>query len=144
MYFVTWGIAIVGWYISNRNNNLREDRKEQLSSIETLKDDAYELEGLAVEYHTSSSRNKELEKQIKLKIQRLNQRIEIHQLLNNNSQKCVIKSLRKSITLDNFDTDSHYALTIDHKVIRCINNAVNDMVDISEQTFRERYPLITR
>ena len=107
-----------------------------LANIETLKDRAYKLETLAIDYHTNMDRCIRSEQDINLHIQRLAQYIEVHQVLSDSARISNVKAIRRAITLMNFESEGHQALKHSDSVIRKIHNAFTDLIDICEMQFR--------
>jgi len=112
-----------------------------LANIEALKDRAYKLETIAIDYHTNMSRCMKSEQDIKLQIQRLAQYIEVHQILSDPARINNVKAIRRTITLNNFESEGHRALKHSNSVIRKIHNAFTDLIDICEKEYRASYPL---
>jgi len=112
-----------------------------LANIETLKDRSYTLETVAIDYHTNMSRCMKSEQDIKLQIQRLAQYIEVHQILSDAARINIVKGVRRAVTLNNFESEEHQAMKHSDSLIRKINNAFTDLVDICEKEFRGKYPL---
>jgi len=78
---------------------------------------------------------------IKLAIQRLSQYLDVHQVLSDDDRVKIIKSIRKSITLENFESKEHKALKHPSPIITKIHNAFTNLIDLSEKEFRSRFPL---
>ncbi len=50
---VTWFLVIAGWWLVNRQNNIREKRKETRTLLDKIKSLLDDLEKQAIKYHTS-------------------------------------------------------------------------------------------
>lgn len=135
---ITWSIVVCGWFIVNQQNNHRELRKEIRSNIESLKERLEELERIAISFHCSEfdvSKSTDIVREI----QRINEIINRQNLLSEEELSDIIKALRRSITLKNFDKSSHKLLAEDDYVLASICRAVNEMIDSIEYGFSRKF-----
>ncbi|MGZ0077104.1 hypothetical protein [Methylomonas sp. YC3] len=135
---ITWLTVICGWFIVNRQNNHRELRKETRSTIEELKERLEKLEQTAITFHCSefdSSKSKDIVREM----QRLSQIISRLKVLSDEDLGEATKSLRRSITLKNFDKSSHKCLSEDSPVLDRIYRTINELIDDIEYGFSRRF-----
>jgi len=137
---VTWILVIGGWFIINFQHNRREDRKESRAAIDRIREYAHVLEVEAINAHKAGSITADDVSNITWKIKKLIDDIEYCILLPKDERNAHAKYLRKSITLDNLDPSNHLALQEDHKIIREIRTAFDDLIGSVEKHFRSKYP----
>lgn len=138
--WVTWILVFIGWLVINAQHNKREDRKELRSVVDDLKNRIYKLEERAVHYHCKQEVTSTESNQIKLEIQRLISDIRLQGLCNPAAMSKSFKELRRAITLNNFESIRHEALTSDHVTLSEIHEAVDDLLGLIEAGFRNKYP----
>jgi len=141
---ITWLIVLSGWYVINRQHNKREDRKETRTLLDNLKDRIYLIEDQAIEYHTSKDFSSKKSNKIKLSIQRITSDIQTHGLISNDEMGDAFKTLRKAITLNNFESVNHKALSEGSQTIQNIHNAIDDLCGLMEKRYRGKYPFLSK
>ena len=139
---VTWLLVILGWWLVNRQNNIREKRKEIRAFIDKLQNSLDELESHAIKYHTSEksddlafSLKRSLNKKIPNKIALLKSR-------NLDMNKCYpyMKQLRQAITLENFDTANFHPRDISDDLLKKIWLSKENLSHEIEMVFSKKYP----
>jgi len=138
--WITWILVFLGWLVINCQHNKREDRKELRSVVDDIKDRIFLLEEEAVKYHCSQEVTLSESNQIKLDIQRLISDIRLQGLCPPDKITKRFKDLRRAITLNNFESAKHVGLAGDHVTLSEIHEAVDDLLEIIETSFREKYP----
>ncbi|WP_223630183.1 hypothetical protein [Pseudomonas atacamensis] len=130
--------VITGWIIVNWQNNKREERKELRSSLNDIGAAIETLEEDAVRYHTALERNKPLEKSITLKIARLSAKIR-YLRFESDLLKLNFIELKKSISLDNFETNRFCQQTPESDLVDCISYSSDQLKDTLEDEFSKLY-----
>jgi hypothetical protein len=135
---IPWIIAVFGWYIVNKQNNLREQRKETRASLDRFIVRLETLERNAIDFHTSEY-DETKSKQIVVEIQRLSM-IALHtNLLSITRHIELFSNLRKAITLNNFDKSTHQLLDITSKTIENISYEATEIIEKLENGFSGKY-----
>ncbi|WP_145132499.1 MULTISPECIES: hypothetical protein [unclassified Pseudomonas] len=136
--YLTPATVIIGWIIVNWQNNKREERKELRSALSEIVESIELLEDAASRYHQADERNSIMEKEINLKITRLSAKIRYlrfeSQLLNN-----AFIELKKSITLDNFETSHFSKQEPNAEIIESIYYSADSLRDRLEEEFSTLY-----
>jgi predicted nuclease with TOPRIM domain len=135
---LTFITVITGWVIVNWQNNKREERKELRSSLNDIVTNIEALEEDAIRYHTSLDRNIPLEKSITLKITRLSAKVR-YLRFESESLKSNFIELKKSITLDNFETSRFSQQTPESDLIDSISYSSDQLKDSLEDEFSKLY-----
>jgi Mg2+ and Co2+ transporter CorA len=136
---VTWILVIIGWTVINRQHNVRESRKEMRAQLDILRKSVLQVETRAENYHIAEKHSDEEARKIKVELTRVANIVDRLQLLNQHEQEHRIIKLRKSITLNNFDSHEHKQLSLDSNLIAKINSAVDDLINSLEQSYKQRY-----
>lgn len=135
---ITLITVITGWIIVNWQNNKREERKELRSSLNDIIESIEQLEEDATRYHGSLERSLPLEKSITLKITRLSARVRYLRF-----ESPVLKlrfiDLKKSITLDNFETNRFIQQPPESDLIDGLTFACDQLKDCLEDEFSKLY-----
>lgn len=131
-------LVIAGWLIINLQNNHRETRKEVRNNLNTIYNDIEDLLEKSVAFHADHW-NDINAKLITAKIDRTISSINtISTVIGiNSSSEC--KSLRQSITLNNFDKSSHIRLSGEEEQITEITDAAYVLLDKLENSFIQKY-----
>lgn len=130
--------VILGWIIVNWQNNKREERKELRSALTEIIDHTVLLEDSASRYHQADERNISLEKEINLKITRLSAKIR-YLRFESESIKLAFIELKKSITLDNFETNKFKKMDFDSDIVESIYISGDFLKDKLEDEFSKLY-----
>lgn len=129
---------MLGWIIVNWQNNKREERKELRSSLTDISKNIEEIEESAIGYHSAASRMTATEKSINLKISRLSSKIRHLHFENKNITPNFIQ-LKKSITLDNFETNRFIQQSAESDLIESISFSCDQLKDSLENEFSRHY-----
>ncbi len=138
---VTWLLVISGWWLVNRQNNIREKRKEIRSILDKIQSLLDEIEIQAVQYHTSQE-SSDLAFQLKRGLnQKLRNRLDILKLRNLDVKKCypLLKQFRQAVTLINFDTSNFKPQNLSDDLIKNIWLAKDKLSQELEQIFSSHY-----
>lgn len=135
---ITLFTVVLGWLIVNWQNNKREERKELRSSLTDISKNIEGIEDSAITYHTSLARTLPLEKTINLNISRLSSKIR-HLRFDSENVKLSFIELKKSITLDNFETNRFAQQNSDSEITDSIRLACDKLKDSLEDEFSKHY-----
>ncbi len=121
-------LVVIGWIIVHKLSSSRERQAGLRKSCLDLVQDLEKLERMAIAYHTSYRRDKKLEFQLKQLIQRLGLKIEI--LTVKTGKKYSIEKVRKSITLNNFETTHFIKQAIDSDIVADIQYEIEQLIKV--------------
>lgn len=137
---ITWLIVIGGWLIVNHQNNGRERRKEVRQAIDKLCLKIEEVERTARAFHQSDY-NAEVADELKLTINKIIRGIARLEILDLKILSRNAIHLRKSITLNNFDTSNHIPLNGTQQQLADISDAADNLIGAMESAYIKRYAL---
>jgi hypothetical protein len=135
---ITLITVIFGWIIVNWQNNRREERKEVRSSLSSIIEEITSIEDLATTYHSADSRDRDNEKLINQKITRLSAKIR-HLRFESIEVNNLFIELKKSITLDNFETSKFIQQSPHSEIIDSINLYSEQLQDLLETEFSNNF-----
>lgn len=135
---VTWILVIAGWLIVNYQQNERETRKDIRAKLDSLCKKLEQIESNAYFYHTST-RDMQLGLQIRRSIQRLWPEIERLDLISTDTLNRLVVDIRRSITLENFDSRDHTVLGSDHDILAKIASGIGNLESLLEKNYSKRY-----
>lgn len=138
---VTWMLVIAGWWLVNRQNNIREKRKEIRTLIDKLQVYLDEVETLAIKYHTNQE-SSDLAFELKRSLnQKLRSKLDILKLRTLDVNKCypLLKKFRQAVTLNNFDTSSFKPQSMSDTLITNIWLAKDKLSQELEKSFATKY-----
>lgn len=135
----TWLIVVVGWWIVDRQNNRRETRKEKRAKLDRVQKDIVELETAACAYHTGLDHSESSAREIVVSIQRISNDVMGLSLLDPTTENDALISMRRSITLRNFDLSTHKPLDPSSTLIREVSDSAQALMTILELGFQKRY-----
>lgn len=135
---VTWLIVVGGWLIVNSQNNGRERRKEVRQAFDKLCTKIEEVEYSARTFHQNIY-NAEAADKLKLSIDKIIRAIARLEVLDSKILSHNAIHLRKSITLNNFDTSNHVPLNGTHPQLADISNAAEKLIGAIESAYAKRY-----
>lgn len=135
---LTPATVIFGWLIVNWQNNKREERKELRSALTEIIESTEVLEDAASRYHQADERNRKLEKELNLKIIRLSAKIR-YLRFESEEVKYAFIELKKSITMDNFETSRFAKQDVDSDIVESIYFSADSLKDRLEEEFSTLY-----
>ena len=135
---VTWLIVLIGWFVIDKQNNRREQRKEIRAAIDALGEMLDVLEQDAINFHTSGFDERK-GSELRLAIQRLSARVGRLSFSENVNLNTRIIDLRRAITLRNFESTNHNVQQNDSQIILTIAAAKDSLIDELEFLFKERF-----
>ena len=138
---VPWVIVIAGWWLVNRQNNIREKRKEIRTIIDKVQSLLDEVESQAIQYHTNQE-SSDLAFQLKRSLnQKLRNRLDILKLRSLDVEKCypLLKQFRQAVTLENFDTSNFKPQNISDDLIKNVWVAKDKLSHELEKSFASKY-----
>jgi hypothetical protein len=138
---VTWISVIAGWWLVNRQNNIRENRKEIRALIDKIQLSLDEIESQAIQYNTNEQ-SSELAFQLKRSLnQKLRSKLDVLKLRKLNLDKCdtFLKQFRQAVTLENFDTSSFRPQHISDDLIKKIWLTKDKLSNELEKCFAKKY-----
>lgn len=110
---------------------MRSSLNDIIASIEAIEEDA-------IRYHTNLDRSIPQEKSITLKITRLSAKIRYLRFESEHLKSCFIE-LKKSITLDNFETSRFSQQIPESELIDSISYSADQLKDSLEEEFSKLY-----
>ena len=131
-------LVIFGWLIINLQNNHGETRKEVRDNLNTIYSDIEDLLEKSVAFH-SDHWNDINAKLITAKIDRIISSINTISTVIGIDSSSECKSLRQSITLNNFDKSTHKRLSGEEEQITEITDATYVILDKLESSFIRKY-----
>ena len=138
---VTWMLVIAGWWLVNRQNNIREKRKEIRTLIDKLQVYLDDVETLAIKYHTNQE-SSDLAFELKRSLnQKLRSKLDILKLRTLDVNKCypLLKQFRQAVTLNNFDTSSFKPQSMSDTIVTNIWPAKDKLSQELEKSFATKY-----
>ncbi|GMQ83713.1 MAG: hypothetical protein BMS9Abin06_0451 [Gammaproteobacteria bacterium] len=135
---ITWLIVIGGWWIVNHQQDRRETRKEIRARLNEVRSRLELLENKSHVYHTSEH-DQATAREIKLHLTRLWFEAELLCLAKENLLSQSLTRLRRSITLNNFESKTHKPLPDDDQLIATISAAVVDLESLLEKGYSTHY-----
>ncbi len=135
---IPWILVVFGWLIVNKQNNIREKRKEIRSILNQLLEELDSTEKLAISYHSAEKQLIELGRDIKLSLSRIGKSVNRHDLLPR-GQRYPIAKFRQAITLKNFDTEDFITQKVNSDLINEISATKDDLTDALERQFQDNY-----
>lgn len=102
---ITWVVILLGWYTVHHFSAKRDREKEARDYLRKIVSFTEELAQDAIAYHTAKSRDEEREEVILRKIQRLSFMLQLAKKMTSRRDFPLVRNLRKSITLTNFQTN---------------------------------------
>lgn len=139
---VSWLLIISGWLVINRQHNQREDRKELRTQLDKLIALLISLEGDAISYHLANEIESSSARNIKVKLKRVSHSVRHLSLGKVTDVNRRVISLRRAITLENFDTVHHTPQDPRSDLVDAINHSLDELVNYLEDAFRQKYPRI--
>ncbi|MEG8233812.1 hypothetical protein [Pseudomonas orientalis] len=133
-YPVTWALVIIGWLIVNWQNNRREERKEIRTALSKIFDDVAALQNEAITYHTSASRNFNLETKIVMMESRLSEHLS-YLRIRNSSYTSEYASFVDSIMLNNFESSTFFRQAPSSIIIESIRDTSSELESALELEF---------
>jgi len=135
---VTWIIVVAGWFLVNRQNNVRETRKEVRACVMDLAGSLNKLEELSVKYHTARMQDQNAAIAVRKDIMRVAS--SIHRLpIEQVALDLGIIALRRAITYRNFDTSRFVSQQADSQIVVGITSAIDELLDAVEAAFAKKY-----
>lgn len=137
---ISWLLVILGWFIINRQNNIRETRKEIRAALNQFYDVLNEIEDDAVTYHSGGAGDPVLSRRIKRRLGQLHGRAG---LALGSTIECScsreIWLFRQAVTLENFDTAAHKMLPASDPIFEEITATKERLVQTLERAFLRTY-----
>ena len=121
-------IIIFGWVIVHYLSKRRDIQNFNRKNLETIYDLLHSLEEEAIQFHTSSSYNKEKSSHIYSQISHLERKINRLGFIKNEDFSSEIKCIRQSVTLANFDCSNFKQQKFENsKILNEITNCISDL-----------------
>lgn len=135
---ITWLLVIAGWLTVNAQHNSRETRKEIRSKIDAVRERIEELEREAIHYHTTAH-DYQRAQLLKSYLQHLWTDASLIKIVPEAELGRSLATLRRAMTLRNFDASDHVALDLDDEQIAQISVAIADLATLLERGYMRRY-----
>ena len=136
---VSWVVVMVGWIVINAQNNGRETRKEVRAALDGTIRRLEKLESLGRQYHLSTAHDDSIAEEIKLHLKKLWPESVRLNLVDESALAVRVASLRRSITLRNFDSAEHAALLAGDEILAEIAESVSALEEMLQRGFAEKY-----
>lgn len=135
---MTWLLIVIGWLLVNRQNNLRESRKETRSMADAAKKLTIELKLNAVTYLTSTKN--ELASEIKSSLELLEIELERFPDFSNGSRLMdKYNQFVESITCDDFESQTRTLKPLGSKELLFVNRSRNELLSEIEKQFKLQF-----
>lgn len=135
----TWLIIIAGWfalhYFAKKRDQCKEARERLDQAIVALR----AIEERAVKFHQASAYNGDLARTLVFDIKRIISKLKRHPFSAFDVDQNLMKELRKSITLKNFDQSKFACQPMNSFILNNIANAVDDIEDLLEKEYERIY-----
>ncbi len=141
---VTWSLVVLGWLIINRQHNTRETRKELRSQLDQVCKEIADVERKATNYHLELTCNRELGREIKIRLKRLGRSLKLLNFGEKRTQSHRFVRFRQAITLKNFDTAHHEQQQLDGKLLDEVAVETENLVFFLEEEFAKKYKILKR
>jgi hypothetical protein len=138
---VTWILVITGWWLVNRQNNIREKRKEIRTLLDKIQNTLDEIESQAIKYHTAE-KSDDLAFALKRSLnKKFPNKLAILKLRDLEVENCYLflKQLRQAITLENFDTSDFEIKKISDDLVKNIWLSKEHLSQELEKSFARKY-----
>lgn len=137
---VPWIVAIVGWGFTHVFSEARERRKEARAQLDKLYEQLYVIEKLAQDFHCAEKFAEAKASELLAKFQVFERTISRLPILNIDNLVGHIVSLRRAVTLSNFDRSSFVQQPYECDIAQDIFSASQNMEDALEGQYQSRYP----
>jgi hypothetical protein len=142
---VTWVLVVGGWFFVNRQNNLRETRKEVRALLNSMLQDLRQLEKQALEYHCTK-----IDEAVAFDIRRLTKRLGSNIAILDHADvptkqiTIALVALRQATTRRNFQSSQGAIVARNHEIPRSIESAVASLEHEIEDAYSLKYhrPLV--
>lgn len=132
---ITWIIAAGGWFVVNNQNNSRETRKEINNKIYGLIKSIEDIEEGAIKFHTADIFDEYTTNKILGDIYRASQKVNALNGIGFSINTQAMISLKKAITLNNFDASSFKKQNMNSTIIYEIEDSTNNVISILENAY---------
>lgn len=140
LQIITWLVIIIGWFIVNNQQNIREKRKERRAQLDDFNGNIIQLEKKAISYHINATHDEQLAREIKRNLDVIRKFAIRIKLLDTKILNRVIINLRQSITYKNFDNGTnHNQETENSELVGGIYSACDTFIDSMESSFQNKY-----
>jgi hypothetical protein len=132
---VTWLLIVIGWLLVNRQNNLRESRKEARSLADASKKMTSEIKLSAITYLTS--KKDELAPDIKSSLELLEIELERFPEFSVGSRLMdKYSQFAESITGGDFESKTRTTKSLESKEVLYVNRSRNELLSEIEKQFK--------
>lgn len=135
-----WMVAIFGWFVAHAFSEARERRKDIRSQIEKIIEKLSAIEELAITFHTNTEHNAGQARELTSQIQRLEKMLSRIQILDMHRLNYPIITLRRAITLNNFDSGEFKTQSLNCDLVQEITESSLIIEDEIEKQYQDRYP----
>lgn len=128
----TWILVLFGWWVVHWASLTRERRKEKRELSNRVVQDLFELEREAIDFHTANVFNTLQSEQLMTHIERLILSLQRQPMSELDVPLGKMIKLRRSITLNNADSEQFVAQSTNSNIVREIRSSIADLVDLIE------------
>lgn len=134
------GVVVAGWAATHLLSEARERRKEGRGQIDKVIERLQDLEKAAYEFHTADALKPTQQVALINQLDRLVRSLGRIGMLNSDALIPTIISLRRAVTLRNFDPSTFQVQAQTSDILEAIATASQDMEDEIERQYLHRYP----
>lgn len=138
--FLSIVAAVSGWFATHLLQEARERRKETRGALDKHQDFLWKISRDARDFHCSTEFSEAHCYEINQGLQRFFRGIRRMRIVPERTYSELTISLRKSITLNNFDKSNFSQQSLQSPILAEIDGAAGDLDDALEQCYVEFYP----
>ena len=136
---VTWLLVILGWVLVHYLTTVRERRKDIGEAVAGLVDRIYELEDDAIKFHKAESFDHFAARDIVTEVSRVSMDLVTAPFSALRIRPDLMKQVRRSMTLQNFEEARFKSLPANNQVIGKIGAAADDLARAVRGQYHDRY-----
>lgn len=137
--FFTWGLIVIGWVVVHYLSVIRDRHKDSRDMKDRLIKQIIDLEKEAIGFHQAAQHDSQKAMEILSTIQRVSSALNRAPISLLKLDPIYIKSLRRSITLSNFDPGKFKPQSTDSKIFSNISVSASNVIEAIETKFSARY-----
>ena len=137
---IPWIIVVLGWFATHAFSEARERRKDVKAQLEKLNVRFLSVEESAISFHTKAEFDSAQARDIATQLDRTERAIGRIQILSARDLQLYIIALRRSITLENFDSSEFKQQAPSSELLQEITHATFEIEDEIERQYQQHYP----
>ena len=137
---IPWAIAVAGWAAVHLSSESRERRKECRAKLDKLTEVIQAIGTDAQAFHSAAAHDPVVAAALDTRIYRLERKFKTVPILALDDILPFLIALRRSVTLENFDSSAFTAQPPGSEILNEIDAAVEDLEDEMERQYAAHYP----